>query len=249
MFSLEGRTALITGAGQNVGEGIALMLARQGAAVYVNDVVAERAEKVAEDIRARDGRSVAVPFDVTDHDQVVEAIDHATGRFGPVDILVNNAGNGGTRGMTPTPFRESTPDSWRGPIDVNLYGVLNCCHVVVNAMCERGWGRVITIASGAGLVGLDIGVAPYGAGKGGAIGFMRHLAIENARHGVTANTLAIGLMSVPDRTVTEALARRIPVGRVGRPDDIAAACVWLASEEAEWVTGQTIQLNGGSVTS
>ena len=107
---------------------------------------------------------------------------------------------------------------------------------------------MITIASGAGVVGLNIGVSPYGGGKGGAIGFMRHLAVENARAGVTANSLALGLMGMPDPTVTASLARQIPVGRTGTPEDIGYACAYLASEEAAWVTGQTIHVNGGSVT-
>jgi 3-oxoacyl-[acyl-carrier protein] reductase len=123
---------------------------------------------------------------------------------------------------------------------------MNCCHAVVGAMSDRGWGRIITISSGAGTVGVAIGVAPYSAGKGGGLAFTRSLALEVARHGVTANTLAIGLMEMQNRDVTAALARTIPVGRTGRPDDIAAACVWLASEEAAWVTAQTIEINGGS---
>ena len=150
--------------------------------------------------------------------------------------------------MVPTPFKDSDPASWHGPVDVNLYGVMNCSHSVITTMCERQWGRVVTIASGAGVVGLNIGVAPYGAGKGGAIGFMRHLAVENARAGVTANTLALGLMGMPDPTVTASMARQIPVGRTGTPEDVGYACAWLASEEASWVTGQTIHLNGGAVT-
>ena len=148
----------------------------------------------------------------------------------------------------PREGRAANPASWRGPIDVNLYGVMNCSRAVINGMVDRGWGRVITIASGAGTIGLNIGVSPYAGGKGGAIGFMRHLAIENARAGVTANTLAIGLMTNPDQTVTAAMAKSIPVGRTGVPEDIAAACVYLASPEASWVTGQTIEINGGAVT-
>jgi len=140
------------------------------------------------------------------------------------------------------------PSSWDGPIRVNLHGVLNCCKAVIDGMCERHWGRVITISSGAGTAGVRIGVSPYSAGKGGGIAFTRTLALEVARDGVTANTIAIGLMGVPDPTVTASLAKGIPVGRTGEPADIAAACVWLASEEAAWVTGQTIQINGGSVT-
>jgi len=248
VFDLHGRVALVTGAGQNVGAGIARVLAAQGAAVAVNDVRVERADGVVAVIREAGGAAIAVGFDVTDYDAVVEGVATVEHMLGPVDILVNNAGNGGVGGMVPTQFRESDPASWRGPIDVNLYGVMNCCRAVINGMCDRGWGRVITIASGAGTVGLKIGVSPYAGGKGGAIGFMRHLAIENAALGVTANTLAIGLMTNESQTVTEALARAIPVGRTGRAEDVAYACVYLASEEASWLTGQTIQLNGGSVT-
>ncbi len=244
MFDLTGRRALVTGAGQNVGEGIASALAAQGAFVAVNDVVAERAQDVAARIAGNGGDAVAAPFDVTD----LAAVESAVEAVGPVDILVNNAGNGGVGGMVPRPFVEMEPEEWEGPIDVNLFGVLHCCRAVVGAMCERGWGRVVTISSGAGTAGVDIGVSPYSAGKGGGIAFTRTLALEVARHGVTANTLALGRMGMPDPSITERLARRIPVGRTGRPEDVGAACVWLASEEASWVTGQTIQLNGGSIT-
>lgn len=249
MFELEGHVALVTGAGQGVGAGIARALAAQGATVAVNDYFADRAATVAAEVTAAGGTAMSVAFDVTDYPQVERGFAEVVERFGPVDILVNNAGNGGAHGMVPTQFRESSPDQWRSPIDVNLYGVMNCSHVAINPMVARGWGRIITIASGAGLTGLNIGVSPYAGGKGGAIGFMRHLAMENARDGVTANTLAIGLMELKDRTATDHMARAVPVGRVGRPEDIASAVVWLASTEAEWVTGQTIQINGGSVTS
>jgi NAD(P)-dependent dehydrogenase (short-subunit alcohol dehydrogenase family) len=250
VFDLSGRTALVTGAGQGVGAGIARLLASQGAAVAVNDLRAERAERTVDAITASGGKATVVAFDVTDYDAVCSGVAEAQGAFGPVDVLVNNAGNGGAEAMRPTPFRETDPATWEGPLRVNLYGVLHCSRAVINGMCERGWGRVITIASGAGTVGLDIGVAAYGAGKGGAIGFMRHLAIENARFGVTANTLALGLMEMEQAgDVTARMARTIPVGRLGRAEDVGAACVWLASDEAAWVTGQTIHVNGGSVTS
>jgi NAD(P)-dependent dehydrogenase (short-subunit alcohol dehydrogenase family) len=244
VFDLRGRTALVTGAGQNVGAAIALALAEQGAEVLVNDIRPEAAEKVATEITTAGGRGAPAVFDVTDLDEVTRAVAGVA-----VDILVNNAGNGGEHRMAVGPFIELPPEAWEGPIRVNLYGVLNCCHAVVPAMCARGWGRVITISSGAGTAGVNIGVSPYSAGKGGGISFTRTLALEVARQGVTANTLALGLMAAPDPQLTGGLAKRIPVGRTGRPADIAAACVWLASDEAEWVTGQTIQINGGSVTS
>ena len=239
IFDLSGRVALVTGAGQNVGAGIARMLAAQGAKVAVNDFVPERAAAVAEEIGG-----VATPFDVTDLDAVTAAV----AELGPVDILVNNAGNGGVGGMVPQTFREMEPSAWEGPLKVNLYGVLNCCKAVVDGMCDRGWGRIITIASGAGTAGVNIGVSPYSAGKGGGIAFTRTLALEVARTGVTANSLALGLMGMPDPKVTAQIAKSIPVGRTGTPEDIGAACVWLSSDEAAWVTGQTIQINGGSIT-
>jgi NAD(P)-dependent dehydrogenase (short-subunit alcohol dehydrogenase family) len=244
MFDLSGRTALVTGAGQGIGEGIAHALAAQGAAVVVNDVVPERATAVAASIADTGGTATASPFDVTD----LDAVRAAVAELGPVDILVNNAGNGGAEQMAVQPFRTLDPAAWEGPIRVNLHGVLHCCKAVIDGMCERGWGRVITISSGAGTAGVAIGVSPYSAGKGGGLAFTRTLALEVARDGVTANTLAIGLMGFPDPEITASLARSIPVGRTGEPRDVAAACVWLASDEASWVTGQTIQLNGGSIT-
>jgi NAD(P)-dependent dehydrogenase (short-subunit alcohol dehydrogenase family) len=243
MFDLTGRTALVTGAGQNVGAGVAKALASQGAKVVVNDVRAELAQTVADEINDGGGIAVVAPFDVTDLDAVRAAVDG----LGPIDILVNNAGVGGEHPMAVQPFREMDPSAWEGPIQVNLYGVLHCCKAVIDGMCERGWGRIITISSGAGTAGTRIGVSPYSAGKGGGLAFTRTLALEVARHGVTANSLALGLMTRGDGEM-EALARTIPVGRTGTPADVGAACVWLASPEAAWVTGQTIEINGGSIT-
>jgi NAD(P)-dependent dehydrogenase (short-subunit alcohol dehydrogenase family) len=243
MFDLSGKTAPVTGAGQNVGAGIAHALAAQGATVVVNDFLADRADDTVAAIRSQGGSASASAFDVTD----LAAVESAVAAIGRVDILVNNAGNAGAHTMGVTQFVEMSPSQWDAPIRVNLYGVLNCCHATVRRMVDAGWGRVITISSGAGTAGVNIGVSPYSAGKGGGIAFTRTLALEVARSGVTANSLAIGLMGVREETVTGSLARGIPVGRVGTPQDIAAACVWLASDEASWVTAQTIQINGGSV--
>jgi 3-oxoacyl-[acyl-carrier protein] reductase len=247
MFDLTGRNALITGAGQGVGEGIAHALARAGAAVAVNDLHGARAHAVTEKLAAARGKAVAAPFDVADYAAVEAGIAAAEQAIGPLDILVNNAGLPASMGVQQ--FRETDPESWRPYIDINLYGVMNCSRAVVNGMCEREYGRIITISSGAGTVGLNLGVSPYAAGKGGGLSFMRHLAIETARQGVTANTLAIGMIdNHVDPSVTEHLAKSIPVGRLGQPQDIAALCLYLASDEASWMTGQTLELNGGSVT-
>lgn len=250
MFDLSGRTALVTGAGQGVGAGIARCLAAAGAAVAVNDIVAERAATTANAIADTGGQTAPVPFDVTDRDAVLAGVAEAQAALGPIDILVNNAGNAGAAGMVVAQFRDMDPALWNRYVDVNLYGLLNCAKAVVDGMCERGWGRVIAISSGAGVVGLRMGISIYAAAKSGQIGFVRHLAMETARSGVTANTLALGLMGVQEITeVTREAARAVPVGRLGTPDDAGAACVYLASDEAAWLTGQTINLNGGSHTS
>jgi len=246
MFDLSGRLALVTGSGQGIGTGIAGHLAAQGAHVLVNDVVPEKAEAAAQSIRAKGHEADPLPFDVTDRDAVVANL---AGR--EVDIVVNNAGNAGANSMVPKPFREMPPEQWAGPIAVNLHGVMNTTHAVLPGMCERRYGRLITISSGAGSIGLPIGVAPYGAGKAGGISFMRHMALENASFGVTANSLALGLMEMVDidnPALVAQLQKTVPMGRLGTGDDIGPACIWLASSEAAWVTGQTIHVNGGSLT-
>ena len=245
MFDLIGRTALITGAGQNVGAGIARAFAAAGSTVLVNDLRAERADEVAAAIVADGGTAVAVPFDVTDADAVVAAV----AGHGPVDVLVNNAGNGGAETMLPKRFTDSVPDDWSGPIDVNLHGVLHCCHAVLPGMVAAGHGRIITISSGAGTHGVGIGFAPYSVGKGGSLSLMRSLALEHGRDGITANSVALGLMDSVRAETAAALVKTIPTGRLGSPDDVAAACCYLASDEASWITGQTIGLNGGTFTS
>ncbi len=248
MFDLTGRVALVTGAGQNQGAGIARALARQGAAVAVNDLHGERAEAVAKEIAALGGRALGAPFDVTDLAAVRAEVVRIERELGAVDVLVNNAGV--PEGMAVAQFKDMEPDIWRRYVDLNLYGVLNCVSSVIGGMCARRFGRVITISSGAGQTGIPMGVSIYGASKGGQIAFMRHLAVENAKYGVTANTLSLGLMSnAGGSEVTEALARTVPVGRLGTPEDVGAACVYLASNEAAWITGQTIGLNGGNLTS
>ncbi len=246
MFDLTGKTALVTGSGQGVGLGIARTLIDAGATVYINDLVADRALAAANELGPM---ARPLPFDVANFADAEAAIASAD----PIDILVNNAGI--PPSMRAVKFRDLPRDEWGPYVDVNLYGVLNCVKAVLDGMCERNWGRIITISSGAGTQGLNIGVSIYGAGKGAGISFMRHIAMENAGDGVTANTLALGLMQRDDpeineehRTVTAKMAKTVPAGRLGTGTDIGYACVYLASEEASWVTGQTIAINGGSAT-
>ncbi len=246
MFDLTGRVALVTGAGQGVGAGIARQLASQGAAVAVNDLHLDRSETTVAAITDAGGRASGIAFDVSDYESVVASVKTIEAQLGPIDVLVNNAGV--PANMALVKFRETQPADWVPYIDVNLYGVLNCCKAVIEGMCERGFGRVITISSGAGTMGVAIGVSAYGAGKGGGLGFMRNLALEVARDGVTVNSLALGLMNNVPAEAVPTIAPTVPVGRLGDPDEIGACCVYLASNEAGWMTGQTIQLNGVSVT-
>ena len=243
VFDLSGKVALVTGAGQNVGAGIASALAAQGAAVAVNDLVADRAESTVASVRAAGGRAEVAAFDVTDADAVGAGVEAVTATLGPIDILVNNAGV--PVGMRPVQFRQLPRDEWARYIDLNVYGSLNCVSAVIDGMCARRWGRVVQISSGAGRTGLRMGISLYGASKSGVEGFIRHLAAEVAREGVTANAIALGLMDNGAGEATASLARQVPAGRLGSPADVAAAVIFVASPEASWLTGQTIDLNGG----
>lgn len=247
MFEATGRVALVTGAGQGMGVGIARALAAQGAAVAVNDLHPERAGVVADELTAEGFTALGAPFDVTDPDAVAAGVAHVAEALGPVDILVNNAGV--PEGMAVAPFRDLPPTEWQRYVELNLYGSMHCIRAVVDGMCERRWGRIVQISSGAGRTGLAFGVSLYGASKSGIEGFVRHLAMEVARHGVTANCLALGLMANTagaDESLLGTMARQVPVGRLGTAEDVGAAVVWLASAEASWLTGQTVDLNGGA---
>lgn len=250
MFDLTGRVALVTGAGQNVGAGIARALASRGAVVAVNDYHADRAERIVQEIVDAGGRAVPAVFDVTDLDAVTRVARSVAEVEGPIGILVNNAGNAGAAAVKMAQFVDMDPRDWHSTFDVNIFGVLNCCKATLPAMIDQGWGRIITVSSASGLRGTDIGVSIYSAAKAGALGFTRALAAEVGKSGVTVNAMALGMIppyeiKASDPVLGERIAS-IVVGRAGTPEDPAALAVYLASSEASWITGDTILLNGGS---
>jgi 3-oxoacyl-[acyl-carrier protein] reductase len=250
-LDLQGKTALVTGSGQGVGRATAMNLAKAGATVAVNDVVAERAQSVVDEISALGGKAVAAPFDVTDYGLVTDSFN----ALGGVDILVNNAGNAGTEGFAGMlPFHQTEPDQWDRFFKINLFGVMYCTRAALPAMIERQGGRIITIVSDAGRYG-DMGLAAYAGAKAGAAGFSRSVAREVGRYGITVNCIALGTINTPtssrdgkmELTPEEAKKRfgGYIVRRAGEPEDVAGMVTYLASPLTSWITGQTYPVNGG----
>lgn len=251
-FDLKQRVALVTGAGQGVGRAIALALARSGAGgIVINDVHADRARAVAGEVREAGVPAHEMVADVTDIDSLRTAFAEAVAVLGPVDILVNNAGNAGADGFpTKLPlFWETEPVRWRRFAEVNLFGVMNCCHVALPNMVERQYGRIVTIVSDSART-LDGHLADYAAAKAGSAGFMRGLAADTARFGITCNSIAISSIRA---NMDEAIAlpqsdkrlARYAIRRFGTPEDITGVALLLCSDAGEWITGQVYAVNGG----
>lgn len=254
LLSLAGRVALVTGAGQGVGRQIARQFAAHDArAVIVNDFFLDRAEAVAAELGRAGVRALPVQCDVSDFDAVQQMVKRAEADTGPIDILVNNAGNAGptTSIQDATPFWETTPEQWAPWLSANFFGVMNCTHAVLGGMVERGFGRVVTIVSDAGRVG-EPNLVVYSGAKAGAAGFTRAIAKAVGAAGVTANCVALSAMRTPATDVMtedDAIVRRIlrsyVIRRLGEPDDAANMALFLASDAASWITGQTYPVNGG----
>src|SRR5215212_4578381 len=238
---LEGRKALVTGGASGIGAAIARRLAAEGASIVIGDVNEEGARSVAAEIDAE-----AALLDVTDPDSAVAvAREH-----GPFSILVNNAGTDDFAFFT-----DMTPERWRRLIAINLEGVLICTHAVLPAMQQAGYGRIVNIASEAGRVGSK-GSAVYSAAKGGVIAFTKTIARENARFAITANAIAPGPIDTPllnaarslgdvGERIIETMKGATQMRRLGDPDEVAAAVAFLASDDASYVTGETLGVSGG----
>jgi 2-hydroxycyclohexanecarboxyl-CoA dehydrogenase len=238
---LEGRKALVTGGASGIGAAIAARLAAEGAEVWVGDIDVDGAERVAGEIAGH-----ALELDVTSLESARAAIE----ALGTPDILINNAGTDEFGFFTYT-----TPEQWRKVLDINLGGTLNCTFAALPAMQQAKYGRIVNISSEAGRVGSK-GSAVYSAAKAGIVGFTKAIARENARYGVTANSIAPGPIETPllmgakefgeiGEKVIQTMKDSTQLGRLGQPEEVAAAAAFLASDDATYVTGETLGVSGG----
>lgn len=250
-MKLQDRVAIVTGSGSGIGRGIALRFAREGANVIVTaNEHPERAEAVSAEIRQLGVRTLALQLDVTDVAAVKGMVATALDEFGRIDVLVNNAGGGAReRGRL---FHEASFDTLDHVIGKNLMGTLYCSRAVLPVMVERQDGVILSIASGAAVNGADKdmrGGVEYSAAKAGYLGFTMALSKQIARHGIRVNCISPGpINTTPDQPPNELMKRlqdRNPLGRMGTADEVAALAAYLASEEANWITGQNFTIDGG----
>ncbi|MGA4790810.1 SDR family NAD(P)-dependent oxidoreductase [Nocardia sp. AB354] len=253
-LDLTGHVLLVTGAGQGVGRRVAQLAAARGAAVAVNDVSADRAAEVVEELRAAGASAAAAVADVGDFDGFGAAVAKIGDELGPIDILINNAGNRGAEAPAHAPraFWEQDLDDWRPFTHVNLDGVMIATRHVFPHMMSRKYGRVITVISDAGRVGEINGMEAYSGAKAGAAGFTRSMARLGGRFNITANYVALGATRTPaiaEAIADEEFAEKVLGGylirRFGEPDDAAHVILFLATGASGWITGQTIPVNGG----
>jgi NAD(P)-dependent dehydrogenase (short-subunit alcohol dehydrogenase family) len=246
------RVAIVTGGGSGIGLAVSQRLAADGMAVAVFDRDAEAGDAAAETITAEGGSALAIAVDVTEPEQIQAGVARVREQLGAPTVLVNNAGTHAV-----DPFLSITAEKWHRLLDVNLTGTFNCCQAVVPDMIEVGWGRIVNISSSSAHSGQQY-MTHYVAAKAGVIGFTKSLALELGPKGITVNTIPPGFIDTPmlRRQESKGLLgegvehheKLTPVRRIGRPEDIAALCSFLACDEASYITGQVLGVNGGRNT-
>lgn len=242
-MSLKNKTAVVTGGGKGIGRAVSVQLAKDGAAIAVWDLDGPAAEETVAMIKQAGGRALACVGDAASAAGIAAALTRTRAEFGPVTILVNNAGMTGFG-----PFLEISEEAWARMIDVNLNGPFRCTQAILPDMLAAGWGRIVNISSSSTQTGAPA-MAHYVASKGGVIGFTKALALELAGTGITVNNVPPGFIDTPMLRASpvdvDAFAATTPMKRPGKPEDIAAACSYLVSEAAGYVTGHTLSVNGG----
>lgn len=243
-MKLKDKVSIVTGGGRGIGRAICLALAEEGSDVVVGDLNIQLAERVGEEIKSFNREALPVECDVSKKKQVNHMVEAAVEEFGKVDILVNNAGI-----LTVSSTEGLPEEEWNRLIDVNLKGVFLCSQAVIKLMREKSSGRIINIASCAGKIGALTAAINYSTSKAGVIGFTIHLAKELAPYRINVNAVAPGFV---DTALIESYSREkiinaTPLGRLGKPEDIARAVVFLAGEESDFITGEILDVNGGIV--
>jgi NAD(P)-dependent dehydrogenase (short-subunit alcohol dehydrogenase family) len=240
------KVCIVTGAASGIGRAIALRLAKEGADILIVDVNLQSAKEVATEIETLNRRAVAIKADVTKGREINQMVDVTWKEFGRFDILINNAG--GSAREKKSLFHESTEEVWDYVLSINLKGVLNCCRAVIGQMMKQKSGKIVNIASCAGIVG-DAGLADYSAAKAGIIGFTMALAKEVASYGINVNCVSPGPIETPavlttHSDVLEHFKKITGLGRLGKPEDVANMVAFLVSDEANFISGQNFPVCG-----
>lgn len=243
------KIAIVTGAGQGMGRSVAMKLASEGTKIIVNDVNAEQANSTVSKINALGGKAYSNNADVTSQDEVTNMVDQCLTQYGKVHILVNNAGV-----LKPTKVIDIEEQEWDWVIGVNLKGTYLCSRAVLPAMQDAGWGRIVNFSSTAGKSTSTVGGAHYTAAKAGILGFTRHLSRESAPFGITVNSVCPGLINTEmvRSTISEDRVKfytdSFPISRMGDPTEVAELVAFLASDKAAYITGASLDINGGDLT-